>query len=499
MSKPPAGAGDPDRFGRVEQAGVEYIPEDRRNSGPLNVFTVFFSGTLAFGVIVFGWLPITYGLSFPAAVTASLAGIALGTLLVAPLGLLGPRTGTSTPVASGAHFGVTGRLIGSVLTLLFALAYAAIAIWTSGDALVAGIDRLFGVPVGDGTRAIAYGLIAAEIVVVALYGHGTVVGMQRIVLPVVGVLLLAGIPAFLPDFRSAPEGTGTYLLGDFWTTWVFAVVIAIGGPLSYASGMGDYTRRVARRHGDRRVLLACGGGLFLGLSLTAAFGAFTASAFGGFTGSYADGMVSLAPDWYVVPILLIALVGGLGQGVMAVYASGLDLGALIPRARRVPSTVLTSAASVALVYLGAVVVDAVDSITAMTIVLNVFAGPWTVVILIGFLRTRRRGYDPLDLQVFNERRSGGRYWFTGGWNLRAVVPFAAGSVFGLLAVETSLFSGPLARLAGGVDLSVLGSTLITAVGYLLVSWRWPEQPAVVAAPDEPAPHGGQGSQAARDR
>ncbi|WP_028937708.1 purine-cytosine permease family protein [Pseudonocardia spinosispora] len=468
----------PDRFGTVEQAGVEFIPDGERESGPRNLFTVFFSANLAFGVILFGWLPVTYGLSFVDAVSSSLVGITIGVLLVAPLGLIGPRTGTSTPVSSGAHFGVTGRLVGSSLSLMFALAYAAVAVWISGDALVAVGHRLLGLSSGEGVRAVAYGLIVIEIVVVALYGHGTVVAMQRFVLPVVGAILLLGVFAFASGFRAVPEGTGHYLLGGFWSTWVFAVVMGIGGPLSYAVAMGDYCRRVSRRHGDRRTLLACGGGLFLGLSSTSVFGSFTATAFGGLTGSYVENLVTVAPTWYVLPILVIALAGGLGQGVMNVYSSGLDLTAFIPRLRRVHTTLITSVAALALVYLGAVATAAVDSITAMTVVLNAFTGPWVVIVLIGFLRTRHHGYDPADLQVFNERRRGGRYWFTGGWNLRAIVPFFLGSGFGLLAVDSTLYRGPLAGLAGGIDLSVSGSLIIAAVGYLVAIRLWPEHTVI---------------------
>jgi permease for cytosine/purines len=63
-------------------------------------------------------------------------------------------------------------------------------------------------------------------------------------------------------------------------------------------------------------------------------------------------------------------------------------------------------------------------------------------------RSARRGrYDPHDLQAFNQGRRGGRYRFTGGWNLRAVGAWPAGSAFGVCAVSTSLYSGPLANLA----------------------------------------------------
>ncbi|MDJ0429031.1 purine/cytosine permease, partial [Rhodococcus fascians] len=84
-------------------------------------------------------------------------------------------------------------MIGSGLTLLFALAYAAIAVWTSGDALIAAAHRLLGTPVDNGMLALGYGIIAAEIVAVALFGHGTVVALQKFVLPVVAALLLLGV------------------------------------------------------------------------------------------------------------------------------------------------------------------------------------------------------------------------------------------------------------------------------------------------------------------
>jgi purine-cytosine permease-like protein len=470
VQAPPVAARD--RLGRVEETGVAHIPEAERDSRPANLFSVFFGGNLAFSVIVFGWLPVTFGLGWWGTVGASGLGLALGTLITAPLALLGPRTGTNNTVASGAHFGVTGRLVGSALTLVFALAYAAIAVWTSGDALVGAAHRLLGTSTGDAALALGYALIAAEIAIVALYGHATVVALQRIVVPVVGVLLLAGLVAFAPRFHAA--GSGHYLLGGFWPTWALAVTVAAAGPLSYAPSLGDYSRRISSRHGDRAVVSAAALGVFGGLLATTLFGAFTALTFTHPSDSYVRDLVAAAPGWYVLPILVIGLAGGVGQGVLNLYASGLDLEALIPRARRVHTTLITSLVAVALVFLGTFVLNAVDSITAMTLVLNGLAAPWVVINLLGFLVARRRRYDPADLQVFNEGRRGGRYWFTGGWNLRAVGAWLAGSAFGLLAVSTDLYTGPLANLAGGVDISLAGSALVAGAVYLAALAAWPE-------------------------
>ena len=45
---------------------------------------------------------------------------------------------------------------------------------------------------------------------------------------------------------------------------------------------------------------------------------------------------------------------------------------------------------------------------------------------------------------------------------------------GLLAVETQLYTGPLAHLAGGIDLSLAGSALVAGVTYLVALGVWPE-------------------------
>jgi cytosine/uracil/thiamine/allantoin permease len=63
-------------------------------------------------------------------------------------------------------------------------------------------------------------------------------------------------------------------------------------------------------------------------------------------------------------------------------------------------------------------------------------------------------------------RRGGQYWFTGGWHVGTVAAWTIGGAFGLLAVNTTLYGGPLADIAGGVDLSTVGSAAIAGLIYL---------------------------------
>ncbi|MHA4854246.1 purine-cytosine permease family protein [Rhodococcus sp. MSC1_016] len=467
-----------DRAGQIEEAGVEFIPEEARDSSPLNVFAVFLGANLSWTVAIYGWIAVGLGLDFWPAVLSSTVGTLIGALFIMPVTLMGPRTGTNMTVSSGAHFGIRGRIVGSGLALVFALMFAALTVWTSGDAIVAASHRLFGTPEGNGALAVSYAIVTILMITAALYGHATIVAMQKFCIPIALVIIIAGFFVYKGTFQfHQPHDDGfEYALGSFWKTCILSVVISIAGPISYAPAVGDYTRRLSRRYSDGAVSGSVGLGLFVGIVLPVTFGCFTAMAFTNPTNSFLGDLVMEAPGWYVLPILVLAVLGGFGQGVLCIYSSGLDLESFFPRLRRLHTTAIAAASAVVLLYLGVFVVDAVQSITDATVILNAVATPWVAVLVIGVLRRRRHlhSYDANDLQAFAQGRRGGRYWFVGGWNIPAVVAWCVGSVFGVLSVHTSTFQGPLSHLANGVDLSVVGSGAIAAALYLGALAIWPK-------------------------
>ena len=234
---------------------------------------------------------------------------------------------------------------------------------------------------------IAYAAVAALMVTVALYGHATIVAMQKVVVPVVGALMILGVFAFAGGFDPGAS-SGEYALGGFWQTWTLSAVLFAAAPISYGPTIGDYTRRISSsRFSDRQIAGALGIGMFVGVLLPSLFGAFTAMTFANPTDSYLDDLVAASPAWYVLPIVVISLLGGLSQGVLCVYASGLDLEGLDAAAEADADHVITAAVAIALLYLGVFVFDAVESVTAMTVALNAVITPWVAILAIGALRT----------------------------------------------------------------------------------------------------------------
>ncbi|CAM2971672.1 cytosine permease [Streptomyces albus] len=479
---------------QIEQHGVDVIPETERTGRPRDIVSFLIGSNLALGVVIFGWLPVSFGLGFWAAASSLVAGTLLGTLLVAPLALVSLRTATNLSTSSGAQFGVRGRLLGSALGLLLSLGYTALTLWVGGDAVVGTLARLFGLPDAPAVYALVYAVLAVCTAVCAVYGYRLLLRLSRTLAVGMTVLLVVGLLAYAPRFTThAPAGTG-YLLGDFWATWLLSVVAAgLSGPMAFITLLGDYTRYMSpARHSARRVYLTTCGGLVAGLLIPQLFGTFTAVAVRA-AGDYAGPLVAQAPYWFLVPLLLAASLGSVGNAGLMLYSMGLDLDAIMPRATRTRCTCTVAALATVLVYLGHFVWDAQDAMTSFVLLLTAVGTPWAVIVLIGHLRCRG-GYDADALQVLNRRSAGGRYWFTHGWNIRATVAWAVGSGVGLLAVDTPVCTGPLVSHLGGFDLSFLLSAAVTAVVHPLLT---PGTPAPAPEPaDGTAADGGRGHAAA---
>lgn len=464
-----------DSVGRVETRGIDYIPESERHASPWNLFWILIGGDFAFSIIIFGWLPVSFGLDFWESFWAIIVGNLVGSMILAPMGLFGPRTGTNNSVSSGALFGVVGRVLGSALALFSALGFLALAVWTGGQAMAGALAKMIGVQVDSWMLAVSYAVIVAVVLAIAVLGHANLVAANKLMVPVVGMLMVVGVFALAPQFTGGVSGN--YLLGDFMPTWVLAAITVGSVAISYGPFIGDWSRYIPRTASPRMLMATTGFGAFIGLTIACVFGAFTASMFLDPTTDYVLGLTEIAPAWFAVPILFVGLIGGCGQGAIGLYGTGLDFSSLVPRLSRVAATLTIAAVATALVYIGTFVIDAVAMINAFVVILVVITTPWIVIMIEGFIY-RRGLFHPADLQVFNEGRKGGVYWFTGGVNYRALCAWVPGVVVGLLFTATSVFTGPFAGLAGGIDLSFILSGLVTGVVYAALLLVVPE-PAVV--------------------
>ena len=98
--------------------------------------------------------------------------------------------------------------------------------------------------------------------------------------------------------------------------------------------------------------------------------------------------------------------------------------------------------------------------------------------IIGFI-TRRGFYLSDDLQVFNRGGRGGHYWFSHGWNWRAMGAWVPSALTGLSFVNLpDQFVGPLGQLAGGLDISLPVALTMACALYVALLQCFPEPDAV---------------------
>ena len=474
--------------GKIETRGVDYIPEAERYSSPRDLEHVFFGTQLCFGIIVLGFIPISFGLDWWGAFSSTLVGLAVGSVMFALLAPLSTRTGTNSAVSSGAHFGVLGRLVGSLVGVFTAVGFYALTVWTGGQALIGGLHKVFGLPNGQTQNLIGYAILAAATLIVAIFGHANVVAANRWLIPTMGVLLIIGAIVLAPQFKATALGT-PLLLGSFGSTWILSAIIAASLPISYAPYVGDYARYIsAKDWSARRVMLAGGLGMFGGCAVALTFATYVGTMLPAGSTDWVGGLVDVAPTWYAVPIALVAIAGSFAQGGLCVYGTGLDTSSIFPSLKRVPATVLIGALGTITVFVGSYATSLIGYASAFLVILIIVTAPWLVINVIGYFYTGGR-YYALDLQVFNmnPRVRAGAYWYSRGWNIAAMAAWLPATLIGLLFANTTLYVGPFANVAGGVDLSFISASVIAGVIYVVLVKVVPSslvRPAQVSEADD---------------
>lgn len=469
---------------RVEAFGFERIPDASRYARPIDLFRLLFGGCNTFSTCVLGSFPILVGLSFRDSALAIVLGVLAGTCILAPMSLFGTRNGTNDPVSSGAHFGIHGRIVGSFLALLTSVAFFSLAVWSSGDALVGGAHSLVGLPVNGATVGVSYLVFAVLVLVVCIYGFRFMLWVNKIAVWAASLMFVVGAFAFSGAFDAGYAGTLHAGGPGFWAAFCGAALVAMSNPVSFASTLGDWARYIPDTTPRHRVVgavfvaqLATFVPFFFGLA-TATIIATHAPSFVA-SNDYVGGLLAVSPHWFLLPTCVIAIIGGMSTGTTALYGTGLDMSSMFPKwLNRVRATLLIGSLAIGFIFVGRFAFNLVESVSTFSTLIGTFSCPWMAIMVIGYA-TRRGFYLADDLQVFNRGGRGGHYWFTHGWNLRAMGAWLPAALLGLAFVNLpGQFVGVLGNLAGGLDLSVPVSLLLGGALYLAFLTMFPEPDAV---------------------
>jgi purine-cytosine permease-like protein len=368
---------------------------------------------------------------------------------------------------------VRGRYLGSLISLFIGLAFFAILVWTSGQTIVTVFHRIFGSGTGNVALSIAMLVVSLLSFVLAIYGHATLVASFRFIAIVSAGISLLALVVLAGKFHAVHGGS--YLLGDYWPTWVLTMVLAALLPITWGPFIGDYGRYIPSKTKASTCALAAGLGIFAGCWLAESIAAFATTTFKDPETDFAVGFPAASPLWFA--ILLMIAPGGLANiesAAMCVYNAALDLQAALWRLTRGQLTFVMSAVGLATAYIALIAFNAIASIEAFATLMVVTCTPWMVIMTIGHLM-RHGQYEPMDLQGFADRARTGVYWFTGGFNIRAVAAWGAAVAVGMLFTSTSIITGPLTGHVSGIDLSFTSAAVVGGVLYYALVKIFPER------------------------
>jgi len=464
--------------------GIESIPDSDRHASLLDFVRVCWGGANSLATAVLGAFPIMFGLSFWQALSATALGVMIGAVVLAPMAIFGPMNGTNNAVSSSAHFGVVGRIVGSFLSLLTAVAFFCISVWSSGDAVVGAGRVLFHVSESDGVFALAYGVFATSILVVCIYGFRLMLLVNKIAVVASSLLFILGLAAFWPAFDARFAGAGLQWGGaGFWAAYVSATLVALSNPISFGAFLGDWSRYLPRRT-NRWTLMGATVLAQTASLLPFVFGTVTASIMAAHAPDYlarvdyAGGLLAVSPPWFFAPLFVLALLSGMSTGTTSLYGTGLDFSSVLPRLSRPQATLFIGSLACALVFLGRFYFTLVSSITTFVSLIVVTTTPWMVIMTIGYV-VRRGYYLPEAMQVFNRGQKGGAYWFNGGWNIPGAIAWGLSAFVALSTVNLpDHWVGWLGRFAGDVDISLLAALVLPALLYPLCLLIFPEPKGV---------------------
>jgi purine-cytosine permease-like protein len=468
----------------IEIHGVESIPDADRDASVLDFVRLCWGGANSIATAVLGAFPIMFGLSFWQATAAAVLGLVIGSVVLAPMSIFGPINGTNNAVSSSAHFGVMGRIIGSFLSLLTAIAFFAISVWSSGDAVMGTAHAVFHVRGTETEFALVYGVFALSVLIVCIYGFKMMLFINKIAVVASTVLFIWGLGAFW--FVFDPHFAGARLLwgsARFWAPFISSILIVLANPISFGAFLGDWTRYLPRETSKIALLLATVLAQLLTF-LPFLFGIITATVVAKLApeylqqAEYTGGLLAVAPHWFLAPLLLLAILSGMSTGTTSLYGTGLDFSSVLPRLSRAQATLFIGTIACMLIFVGRFYFSLFGSISTFVSLIIVTTTPWMVIMMMGYVQ-RRGYYLPDAMQVFNRRQTGGPYWFFRGWNLAGMSAWVISSVAALLTVNIpGHFVGWLGNLAGGIDISLVVALLLPGLLYPACLVFFPEPKAI---------------------
>ncbi|MCM3745157.1 cytosine permease [Sporosarcina luteola] len=443
----------------VEHYATDEVPMSQRNIGFFDMIAIwvgansnnaswYVGGTVA-------------GMAFAGAITVTLISNPIAYLVLALVGYMGFKVGTSTMALTRPAFGIKGSLLPTVLNTIVFLGWAVVNTFIAVISMSFILKGLFGWPAyGEPGSAgpMILGIVFMSILNLAAVslGRNSIKIVERIGIVLVlalGIWItvvvlkthsIADIMAWkAPADAVMPVGKAIDIMAAFSLAWVL--------------GIAEFTRytRSAKTATVAPLLGACLSLMwFAFIGIIATIGAaITTGTFNPDNSDPSSIVTNLGLGWFALVLIVVACIT---TNVVNLMAAGISITNVTKKIKPLHSiwlvTVLAGFAMLIPLYLASFLYTFMGFLEYIGMVLSALLG----ILVADYFFVQKRSYDVKEFE-----KVGGKYWYSKGVNLRAVAVWAFGVVF-FLAIRDSV-------LLGNSVGAVYPTIIVTAVLYSLVS------------------------------
>ena len=458
----------------IEQNSINLISENERHGKPSNLFWPWCAANVSFLAISYGAFFLGFGISLWQVVITVTLGTIGSFALVGISSLAGKKSNAPTMTISRASFGVRGNIVPGLLSYLTFVGWETVLVSLATLATQTVFARL-GDFSANTSRILGFVVAAGLTIFGGVLGFQVIMRLQRW-LTLATLVLSAGYMALMfskinwSAINDLPSGNLQALIG--------ATILGITGiGLGWVNSAADYSRYLPRESSSRGVI----GWTIFGSSVVpiimVIFGALLAGSSSNLNNRIAidpiGALTDSLPTWYLIPFVVVAVLGLVGGAILDLYSSGLTLVSIgLPVKRHIAAGIDGVIMALGTIYFVWIASNFFGAFQGFLITLGVPLAAWSGIFVADVLM-RKKEYSEVDLFDAN-----GRY---GAWNIKSILilvvatfvgwGFVTNTFAGWLSWQGYLL-GPIGGKTGAwafTNIGVLFALAIGSVGYYLTS------------------------------
>lgn len=442
----------------IEKHSIDFIPENERHGRITDLFTVWFAANMQLTPLVTGALAVVLGLDLGWSVLVILFGNLVGAIFMAYHSAQGPKLGIPQMIQSRAQFGVIGAIIPLIIVVLMYLGFFA-------SSSVIGAQALTGLSGGHISINPAIIILSVVTLAVTIVGYDLIHAVERWLSVVFAVVFIfVTIKAF-----SLPLPAGAWSLAHpNWPMVFLTLTIMVTWQISYAPYVADYSRYLPKNTSIGKTFLYSYAGTVLSSAWMMVLGAVLTLGIRNFLNNSSTNVAHLfgSGGWALL-MFLVVIMGIIAVNVLNLYGAFMSmttsLQAVIKMAvnqrTRFSFVIIMAVVGTGLAIIGQG--NFLNNFSNFILFLAYFLIPWTAINLVDFYFVRHGEYRIADIFKLDGiyRR----------FNWRTLIVYAIGIVVEVPFMNTTFYTGPIAKAMGGADISWIIGLIISAPLYYWVS------------------------------